>query len=531
MAPAPDVAYYLQCRLQGIPAKPPADAGGHWPAIMQAVDSGNGNARHVLTAQLQHYGMDVGAVSMAIRTARPPVSTPAPAVELSLDGTHVPPEDRSPAAPDWPAPPSAAALSGLAGDVVEMIEPHSESDPAALLVQFLVAFGNCIGRSAHIRVEADRHYANLYAVMCGKSGKGRKGTSLGHIIRLLEAVDSEWTGRRVKSGLSSGEGLIWAVRDPLERRKTTKDGEQEVVVEDVGESDKRLLAVEPEFAAILRVVERDGNTLSTTFRQAWDTGRLDTLVKHAPARATGAHFSVIGHITKDELLRYMTRTESANGFANRILWVMVRRSKELPFGGRVPESTLASIKSRLFHAIEKARERGELVLDDGARHLWAQAYHDLSADRAGMFGAVTGRAEPQVLRLALVYALLDLDDTIRVSHLEASLALWRYCEDSCRLIFGDDLGEPVADEILRALRSRGAGGMTRNDIREHFGRNRDSQQIGRALTLLQEYRLARAATESTGGRPAERWYAVNALNAKSPGDTAYSAFTASGGQS
>jgi len=301
------------------------------------------------------------------------------------------------------------------------------------------------------------------------------------------------------------------------------------VTEDPGVLDKRLLVFEPEFASVMRQGEREGNTLSATLRQAWDTGNLRTLVKHAANGTTGAHVSIVGHITKDELLRYLTRTESANGFANRFLWVMVRRSKELPFGGTVPESDLSGLKVRLRQALDVARDRGRMVMDEAARALWAAEYHELSSERPGMLGCVTGRAEPQVLRLALLYALLDAADMIRESHLRAALALWRYCDDSCRYIFGDDLGDPVADEILRALRARGPNGMTRNDIREHFGRHRDSQQVGRALTLLHEHRLACMETEATGGRPAERWYCTRAKSAKSAerfADTAHSAHTA-----
>lgn len=441
-------------------------------------------------------------------------------------------DELAPQATEWPAPPAEEAFSGLAGDIIRAIEPHSESDPVALLLQFLIAFGNCVGRRPHAEVEADWHTGNLFGVLVGKSAKGRKGTSWGHIRRVMEAVDGEWAGRRVASGLSSGEGLIWAVRDPIERIKTSKDGEVSTFLEDAGEPDKRLLAYEPEFASLLRVMERDGNTLSAVVREAWDTGSLGTLTKNCPNRATGAHVSVIGHVTKDELLRYLTKTESANGFANRFLLVMVRRSKELPFGGRVAESDMAPLKSRLHRVVEAARDRGALAMDEAARGLWVQAYHDLSADRPGMFGSITGRAEAQTLRLSLLYALLDADDVIRDRHLRAALALWAYCEESCRYIFGCDLGDPVADEILRALRTRGTNGMTRNDIREHFGRNRDSQQIGRALALLQEHGLATMTTEATGGRPLERWvsrYAVSAKNAKSlpsQGDTAYSALTA-----
>ncbi len=39
------------------------------------------------------------------------------------------------------------ARYGLAGEFVRLIEPHSESDPVALFDQFLVMYGNAIGRS------------------------------------------------------------------------------------------------------------------------------------------------------------------------------------------------------------------------------------------------------------------------------------------------------------------------------------------------------------------------------------------------
>ena len=59
---------------------------------------------------------------------------------------------------DWPAPVDPAALHGPAGEFVLLTEPHTESDPMALLAQFLVCFGTAIGRTAHYAVEASRHY-------------------------------------------------------------------------------------------------------------------------------------------------------------------------------------------------------------------------------------------------------------------------------------------------------------------------------------------------------------------------------------
>ena len=77
----------------------------------------------------------------------------------------------------WPNPLSEDAFHGLAGDVVRTLEPHTEADPAALLLQFLVAVGSVIDRGPHFRAEADRHALNLFVVLVGETSKARKGSS------------------------------------------------------------------------------------------------------------------------------------------------------------------------------------------------------------------------------------------------------------------------------------------------------------------------------------------------------------------
>lgn len=407
----------------------------------------------------------------------------------------------TPTGPPWPRLPPQA-LHGLAGRYVAKIGPHTEADPAGILVQFLVMFGNLIGRSPHFKVEADRHPLNLFTVLVGESAKGRKGVSAGQAKRLLQGVDPAWCERRIQRGLSSGEGLIWAVRDPVE--KAGDDGNPIVV--EPGEQDKRLLVLESEFASTLRVLKRDGNTLSATIRNAWDSGCLSTLTKNSPARATGAHISIIGHITKDELLRYLESTETANGFGNRFLWCCVRRSKFLPEGGRGHLEDFGQEVRDLERCVGLARRTQEMHRDDEARRIWAEVYRDLSIGKPGLLGSMIGRAEALVMRLACLYSLLDASSVVRAEHLMAALALWEYCEDSARWIFGDALGDPTADEILRALRSR-PDGLTKAEISALFHRHRRRSEIGRALALLQEKGLAGSEKQHTGGRPVERWQA------------------------
>ena len=409
----------------------------------------------------------------------------------------------------WPDPPCTEAFHGLAGEVVDLIAPHSEADPAALLIQFLVAFGNAIGRGPFFEVEGDRHATNLFTVMVGETAKARKGTSWSRIRRLFMLADEAWVTSRVESGLSSGEGLIWAVRDPAERQERVREGNEtryETVISDPGVDDKRLLVLEEEFASTLRVMGREGNTLSPVIRRAWDDGNLSSLVKNSPCRASGALISIIGHITAHELRQYLDRTEAGNGFANRFLFVCVRRSKLLPEGGRLSDSDLAPVARQIVQALACARRIQTVRRDDEAGVLWRTVYAELSEGRPGLLGAVISRAEAQTMRLAMLYALLDGSSSIAASHLQAALAVWEYCEASALCIFGGALGDPVAGRILGALRSTPEG-LRRTELSDLFGRNKNQASIDGALSLLATMGVAKCVREESGGRPGERWFA------------------------
>ena len=88
-----------------------------------------------------------------------------------------------------------------------------------------------------------------------------------------------------------------------------------------GVDDKRCLCALSEFGEIVILLSREGNILNSVMRNAWD-GRqvLEINSRHKPIRATGAHFSLFGAITRDELLKLLPQIPSFNGFANRYLW-------------------------------------------------------------------------------------------------------------------------------------------------------------------------------------------------------------------
>lgn len=405
-----------------------------------------------------------------------------------------------------PAPLGAAAYHGPLGAFVEAWAPHTEADPAALLATLLVGYSSILGSGPRHTVSGDVHAARLWACVVGASSAARKGMSYKPARNLLAGVDPAWDHLCTASGLSTGEGLIHRVRDRVLGSATDKKtGEVSEVVEDAGVEDKRLFLLESEFARVLTVMARRDNTLSAILRGLWDSGEAGVMTRSAPATTHGAHVCLITHITIEELRRALADCDAANGFANRFLWVYAERHGSLPFGGQADPEDLEQIRGQLARAFINAPD-GEVGWSDESRDLWAERYDGLLRGGGGLTGSVIARGQPQVLRLALVYALADNAVVIERVHLEAALEVWRYCADSARYLFGERTGDNTADRILAELRE--CGTMTRNDVRELFDRHKSSTVISAALETLRAAGLAesgKAAPE--GGRPAEVWTA------------------------
>jgi hypothetical protein len=397
---------------------------------------------------------------------------------------------------------ASAALYGVAGDIVRKLEPYSEAHLAALYLQLLTCFGSALGNGTYFEVESDRHPANLFLAVVGKSAKARKGVSWGRIEKIMSQVDGEWTATRQAGGLSSGEGLVYAVRDD-------SPGKGDEIVE--GVRDKRLLVFEGEFAQVLRVLRREGNTLSGLLRKAWDGRPLGNMTKQTPLKATGAHISIVAHITNEELQREIRDTaEMFNGFANRFLWCFSARSKMLPRTVPMPEGYLDREIRALRAALAFGRGLGPMGRDEPAEVLWEKAYQRLGSDPGGLLGGATNRGEAQVVRLSVLFAVLDRSPVIREPHLRAALAVWEYCGESARYAFGERLGDPLLDRLAAGLKASGAQGLTRTQIHgEIFQRNQPAERIATLLTRLEEMGLARKIPREGESREGLAWVAAS----------------------
>lgn len=266
-------------------------------------------------------------------------------------------------------------------------------------------------------------------------------------------------------------------------------------------TDRRLLVVEEEFARVLGVARREGNTLSAVIRDAWGSGCLATMTRKQPLKATGAHVSIIGHTTRFEMLKRTEDVEIANGLVNRFLVAAVRRSQLLPSGGSPPPAELDRLSTEIGATLREIRRFGRIHRTPEAEERWIDLYEEIADDDdGGLAAAATARGEAQTLRLSVVYALLDKSRVMTVDHLEAAYAVWTYCRLSARWLFGRSLGDPVTDQIAAAL-TKAPCGLDRTDLRDLFNRHESKTRIDGALDLLELRGLVKFTEEATEGRP------------------------------
>ncbi len=400
----------------------------------------------------------------------------------------------------WPIL-NSKALFGLAGQVVDAATRYSEADPAAVLVTFLTRFATEVGSTPVIMVGDSMQYVRINTVIVGNSSKSRKGTSAKPIDRVFAHQGYGYRPARTSPGpLSSGEGLIYAVRDNLMEwgiidKKTSERGWVEV---DPGVADKRLCVIDEEFGSALSCTKRDGNTLSTIIRQAWDHGTIEPLTKTNRIKSTGAHICIISHITIFELQHKMHENEALNGFANRFLWVCARRHGVISRPKPMPRPEVDHLHEMIIHAVDKANTFQFMEFSDDTWAIWDKVYPELSKDHSGLAGVVINRAEVQVIRLAMIYALLDEQNIIMPHHLEAALALWDYCKESTLFIFGSTEGDVIADKIIEALHEHD---LSSTDIHALFQRNIPAKKINNTVKdLLSRGKVTMYKEKKTKGK-------------------------------
>ena len=428
-------------------------------------------------------------------------------------------DDRAPFAPPVMA---RDAFPELVQDVVTAACTSSEAHPVAVAANFIGLFCCAIGRTAFQRIGDATIHCRPFVVVVGKSGKARKGTAehtpreiarrADAVLRARHATDDRL--RIHAGGLSSGEGVGWAIRDPREPdEKTGKGG-------DPGVTDKRLMVIESEFANVLAQVKREGNTLSPIVRNTWDGRSIEPLTKTSPMTVTNPHVVLVGHITGHELREKSSENDAANGLLNRFIMLSVHRPKLVPLPQPTPPEVLDSLAERLADAIDFAtggnphgNNTHEVMLSPSAREVWCELYPDITRDGEGRTGSLMARSEVYARMLAMVFALLDKRSVIEPGDLLSALAWVNYWRESINFIWRDGEEQTGLDEFTQAVLDVVVSrpGVKLSEIQNTWSRKR-IPEVNTALELLAN--MAPPLVEmkkdaSGGGRPAHRYYPVS----------------------
>jgi len=375
---------------------------------------------------------------------------------------------------------SPEALPDWIENFVTLACRDSEAHPAAVLITLLLRFAaECEG--PYVMIGDAKHRARTFAVIVGDSSRARKGTSSKPVIKLFSKLED--SARYSPGPLSTGQGLIYAVRDPM--YDIDKKTGEEIII-DPGVTDKRLFLHEEEFQPALASTRREGNILSAIVRGFYDDGNAEPMTKTTRIKATKAHVVILGHITRAEL-KLMSQVQMYNGFANRFLWIHAQRQKLVALPKPIPKEELEKYRRIIANRVKEARKLRAVGFTKQAKSFWQEIYRSLSDEYPGPVGAVTSRIETHTIRLALIYALAMNKKVISLSALKAALALVTYAQQTAMTLFSEHVVDVKRAKILQALRTAPEHQMTKTEIsRDVFKNNVEAKEIKCILEEMRE---------------------------------------------
>ncbi|NOR69528.1 MAG: DUF3987 domain-containing protein, partial [Methylomarinum sp.] len=397
-------------------------------------------------------------------------------------------------------PPPTLAPEGFHGvlqEICKISTRYSEASEVAIASNVIATFSAMIGRVAFQHIGDGVCHARPFFLLTGRTGKARKGTSEFTPYRIFKEVeqilnqvnDEEYPIlKRHEGGLSTGEGLGWAVHDEI----LNKEGE----VAEEGVNDKRLYVVEAEFAGCIAAASREKNNLSATIRTVWDGKNISPLVKNAKWCATAPHIVISAHITSSELIDRMSDVDAQSGFMNRFIILHIVRPKLVPLPKRTPDEDVQRVAIQIAEAVQFAMgEPGaennslEVKLSPEARKYWCGQYRELTREQGGIIGSLLVRTEIYCRMLAMVFALLDKSAVVEVQHIKAALAWIDYWKHSVSYIFGTLAAKAEASKMNETAKDVYEyickhSGCTRTDLTKFFKHKLNANEMTSALNHL-----------------------------------------------
>lgn len=163
----------------------------------------------------------------------------------------------------------------------------------------------------------------------------------------------------------------------------------------------------------------------------------------------------------------------------------------------MPQPKVEELQSKIIQLVCNAQQLGTVSMTPRATALCVEKYPELSCERFGLVGAVCDRSAPQVIRIALIYCLLDGATAIDVMQLRLALAVWNFCEESAKTIFKGRGSSNIEDRVFAALHE---GEKTATEISQYLQRNVASADIKAAVNTLMKAGFITSFREKRGAK-------------------------------
>src|SRR6266568_512346 len=132
--------------------------------------------------------------------------------------------------------PDPAMFTGLLGEIADEASLGTEADKVGIYACLLSMAGMQAGPKPHITIGDRRHPLLIWPLLAGRTGSGRKGDAMASALNIMTYAFPIDFDDRIVTGLSTGEGLIWHIRDEDDSG---------------GTDDKRLLIYEEELGHVI----------------------------------------------------------------------------------------------------------------------------------------------------------------------------------------------------------------------------------------------------------------------------------------
>jgi hypothetical protein len=405
------------------------------------------------------------------------------------------------------------AYYGPLGELARRHQLEIEINLPAFYAMLLPAIGWLVGRRAMIQISRDKHFCNLFTVIVGRTGCG-KGMSWNIVQDLIEQIDPT-CHRRLHRDVASAPGLIGLVRDAHRIKKDKK------VIEDEGVADKRCFVLFEEMDNLFTAMGRQGSTLDKVWNMAYDGRSLENN-KRDPEKATNPHISCVCQIT-DESFRDAVRTVSkgrgsSNGFFNRFITVRAVKERALTRGGTMPEvgELIQEIQSALASLGSVDSDSPKIIQWHPSTYEdWDAFVESLDSEHPFLnrLGGLAARLKPNVMRIAMLFAVIDRDEFIRPDHLRAAKAFCLHCIDDSRGFFhpsSSSFAKPSLDDRVLAVATKDPCAAT--GFHNRLGNKCGGEALQASLSRLVEQRtLIREDFKPDHGKTVPRWRLADTL--------------------